>query len=119
MESREEKRVLEAMLVESFLAEPVDDVEVPAAGLVYWKAELRARREQGERAMRPMRAMELMAMVMLCVVAVGLGVMAGSLVMPLIGVAFALTLAVLGWVVKTYLVRDGQSNSTRSMARNS
>lgn len=38
-------------------------ITVPAAGLIYWKAQLRARREQTEQAMRPARMMEAAALV--------------------------------------------------------
>ncbi|MBS1829371.1 MAG: hypothetical protein JST93_28980 [Acidobacteria bacterium] len=94
----------ETLLVASFLGEETK-AEVPPPGLVYWKAELRARRDQAERAMRPMRAMEMAALILLCAVAVGLGAMSGSWVLPAIGVGFVAAVGGLGWVVKTYLVR--------------
>jgi len=95
----------EALLVASFLTGQEDDADVPAAGLVYWRAELKARREQAERAMRPMRAMEIAAMVMLCAVAVGFGAVSGSIALPLIGAAFLGTVGIAGWIVRAYLVK--------------
>lgn len=109
----------EALLVASFLAGHPGEAEVPAAGLVYWKAELRARREQAERAMRPMRTMEIAAMILLCLLAVGVGVLSGSVLLPVIGMGFGGALLAMAWVVKAFLLRDSQPNSTRSIARNS
>ncbi len=103
----------EALLVASFLKEDAGEMEVPAAGLVYWRAELRARREQAERALRPMRAMEMAAMVLLCLLAVGLGVVSGSMALPLIGGGFAALMGVAGWVVKTYLLGDSRQRMSR------
>lgn len=95
----------ETLLVASFLTGDTHGADVPPPGLVYWKAELRARREQAERAMRPMRAMEIAALVMLCATGLGLTALSGSWVMPLIGAGFVAAVGGLGWVVKTYLVR--------------
>jgi len=95
----------EALLVASFLTGEQEQVEVPAPGLVYWRAELKARREQAERAMRPMRAMEIVAMVMLCAVAAALGAASGSIALPLIGAGFLGTVGIAGWVVRAYLVK--------------
>lgn len=95
----------EALLVASFLTGEEDHVDVPAPGLVYWRAELKARREQAERAMRPIRTMEIAAMVTLSTVAVCLGAASGSIALPLIGAGFLGTVAIAGWVVRTYLVK--------------
>ena len=98
----------EALLVASFLSGEEERVEVPAAGLVYWRAELKARREQAERAMRPMRAMEMAAMVLLSGMVVGLGMVSGSVVLPLVGIGFVGAVGVAGWVVRAYLIRGGE-----------
>lgn len=95
----------EALLVASFLGSHDEHADVPAAGLVYWRAELKARREQAERAMRPMRMMEIAATVTLCAMAVGLGAVSGSIALPLIGAGFLGTVGIAGWVVRAYLIR--------------
>lgn len=45
---------------------------VPSAGLVWWRAEMRARRDAVSKATRPIRIVELVAMVCASVVALGL-----------------------------------------------
>lgn len=53
---------------------------VPPAGLIYWKAELAARRERAERALRPARVMEVAASLILTVlVVVALAVAGGPM----------------------------------------
>lgn len=67
----------DTLLVASCLGNP-GEVEVPAAGLVYWKAEIRLRREQAERAMAPMRIMERAAVGTLVAIALIGGAWSGS-----------------------------------------
>jgi hypothetical protein len=55
--------------LESDLSHEAQQSEVPPAGLVYWKAERRLRREQAERALKPIRAAEA-----LCLTLLGAGV---------------------------------------------
>ncbi|MBL8174993.1 MAG: hypothetical protein JNK48_10000 [Bryobacterales bacterium] len=93
----------EALLIASFLHLPEEEAPVPPACLVYRRAELRARREQAERALRPVRAMEIAAMVLLCVLALALGVISGSLVLPALAAGFLATLGVAGWALRAYL----------------
>jgi len=56
----------EALLVTSFLEQAASEasVEVPPAGLVWWKAQLRLRREAEQRAARPILWMERAALIL-------------------------------------------------------
>ncbi len=67
-----------AIIMSSLEQEP--DMAVPPAGLIYWKAELAARRERAERALRPARVMEVAASLILTVlVVVALAVAGGPM----------------------------------------
>ena len=66
----------EALIAVSFLldASAPEASAVPPAGLVYWKAELRTRRERTEQALRPLRWTEAGSVGVLAIFSVGVGV---------------------------------------------
>jgi len=85
----------ELTMLRSFLDEEVEG-EPPPAGLIYWKAQLRARREQAERAMRPAALVELLLVPVLLVLALILLPAAGSPMITAIMVVFAVIVAAVG-----------------------
>lgn len=66
----------EALIAVSFLVDaPAQETStVPPAGLIYWKAELRTRRERTEHALRPLRWMEAGSVGVLALFGLGVGV---------------------------------------------
>jgi hypothetical protein len=63
----------DAMLVDAFLrgASADEQIRVPEAGLVWWKMQLKARRELNERAMRPIQLAERAVIAAAALVALG------------------------------------------------
>jgi anti-sigma factor RsiW len=87
----------ELLAMIEFLRQDTANVAVPSADRVFWKAELRARRESEERALRPLRWMEAGAVVVLAGVAVAAGVTANALPTTIAVVGFCAALG--GWWV--------------------
>ncbi|MCC6364356.1 MAG: hypothetical protein IT165_12600 [Bryobacterales bacterium] len=93
----------ETRLISGFLMAEASGA-VPPAGLVYWKAELRARREQGELALRPARRMQTAAAVVLPAMAIAGGAMySGSAWVPAAAAGFTLLLISAGWAIRWWL----------------
>ncbi|MCZ2149173.1 MAG: hypothetical protein LC126_15535 [Bryobacterales bacterium] len=76
---------------------------VPPPGPVYWKAELRARREQAELALRPARRMQAAAAVLPAVAIAGAAMYSGSAWVTAAAGGFALLLASAGWAIRRWL----------------
>jgi len=97
----------DALAIAQFLGEPGEQVaDVPAWGLIYWRAEIRARREQAERAMRPMQQMQIAAVLAMLVLAIAGGAVAGSMWVPLAVTGFGVLLVATVIVVRRMLLRD-------------
>lgn len=95
----------ETRLISGFLATEACGA-IPPPGLVYWKAELRARRELAELALRPSRRMQLAAAAALPVIAIaGAALYADSPWMPAAAAGFTLLFASAGWAIRWWLVR--------------
>src|SRR5258708_18896985 len=102
------KECAEAVMVTTFLAGgPQDDapMTVPPVGLLYWKAELRAKRERAEEALLPARRMEVAATVAIAAMGVAGAAMYGSLWAPIVAGSFTLAAAGAWWAVRHWLVR--------------
>jgi hypothetical protein len=97
----------DALAIAQFLAEPDEPVsDVPAWGLIYWRAEIRARREQSERALRPMQQMQIAAIVAMLVIAIVAGAVSGNTWVPLAAASFGALLVAAVVVVRRLLLRD-------------
>ncbi|MCC6389846.1 MAG: hypothetical protein IT167_04520 [Bryobacterales bacterium] len=93
----------ETRLVSDFLAAEAT-VVVPPPGLVYWKSELRARREQAELALRPARRMQAAAVVVLPAMAIaGAAMYSGSAWVTAASAGFTLLLISAGWAIRCWL----------------
>ena len=71
---------------------------VPPAGLVYWKAELRMRRERTEQALRPLQWIEAGSVGVLALFGVGVGV-ATNWTIAAASIGFCAALAGCWWAV--------------------
>jgi hypothetical protein len=97
----------DALAIAQFLAEPGEpEAEVPAWGMVYWRAEIRARREQTERALRPMQQMQIAAMIAILLIAVVAGAVSAMAWVPLAAAGFGILLVGAVLVVRRMLLRD-------------
>src|SRR5690242_9173481 len=97
----------DALAIAQFLAEPGEPVSaVPAWGLIYWKAELRARREQAERAMRPMQQMQIAAIIAMLVLVIAAGAISGVSWAPVAAVGLCVVLGGALFVVRRMLLHD-------------
>lgn len=85
----------EAMMLRSFLDHEAEGDPQPA-GLIYWKAQLRARREQAEKAMRPAALAEFLLVPVLLAVVLALLPAAGSPALIAAMVTFVLLVAAVG-----------------------
>lgn len=85
----------EAMMLRSFLDAGAEGDPQPA-GLIYWKSQLRARREQAEKAMRPATVAEFLLVPVLLVIALALLPAAGSTAVAAVMVAFVFFVAAVG-----------------------
>lgn len=91
-----EDDLIRRMLMEHSAPETVD---VPPAGLVYWRAELRARRDLAEKALRPAQRMQAAAVVLLLIAAIAGCAVAGSgWIAGLVALAVALSVAAGYWL---------------------
>jgi hypothetical protein len=82
------------------------DVAVPPAGLIYWKADLAARREGAERALRPARTMEILASLILVVLVVAALAVAGGPLALLGGLASILLFVIGGSAIYFTIGRE-------------
>jgi hypothetical protein len=79
-----------------------EQVPVPPAGLIYWKAEIAARRDRADAALRPARWMQAASLAALFVLMAVAAIVSGSA--WLIGaavVAVVATLAAVAWIVRS------------------
>lgn len=85
------KACTEAMMIHGFL-ESVAAASVPPPQFVYWKAELRARREQAELAMRPATVVQWLLLPVLAALVLGSLTLVGGVAMRITAGVFVLLL---------------------------
>ena len=96
-----------ALAIAQFLADPDEQLtDVPAWGLVYWRSEIRARREQAERALRPMQQMQFAAIVTMVVIATVGGAVSAMAWVPLAAGGFGVLLVGAVLVIQRMLLGD-------------
>ncbi|MBI4904020.1 MAG: hypothetical protein HY820_10325 [Acidobacteria bacterium] len=87
------------LLARTLIADEAE-VTVPPRGLVYWKAKLRERREQRERALRPARRMEVWAAGVVLLTPVVVAASAGMVLAALAAGGLAVTVAATIFVLR-------------------